>query len=177
MQSFATQGQGTVGARRRLRQGSATATLHPVAAVVGSSALFNGLGSSAIALSPAVQIGNEICYMAKDGDGAKDANLLGGSCKMACSVLQPGVVSLSYHQTQLGNLPFVFIGVSQQEYKDCTDIVYPERRTSLGWMCKNMADVQLEAAASAPAQSAARRLNVAAPLIAACALLAAFLVL
>jgi hypothetical protein len=90
--------------------------------------------------------------MAKDSEASKDANLLAGTCKMACSVLEPGLVSLSHHSTQLGNLPFVFIGVNQQQWKDCEDIVYPERRTALGWMCRNMAEVQLESGAS-PATS------------------------
>lgn len=46
-------------------------------------------------------------------------------------------MSISYHETQLGNLPFLFVGKSAQQYADCKEIIYPDFRTALGWMCKH----------------------------------------
>ena len=52
-------------------------------------------------------------------------------------MLQDSQVSVSYHETQLGNLPFLFVGKSAQQYAECKEIVYPDFRTALGWMCKH----------------------------------------
>lgn len=36
----------------------------------------------------------------------------------------------------MGKLPFLFVGEAAQEYASCREIIYPDYRTALGWMCK-----------------------------------------
>jgi len=49
--------------------------------------------------------------------------------------------SISYHETEMGQLPFLFVGEAAQEFASCKEIVYPDYRTALGWMCKGKVDV------------------------------------
>lgn len=60
--------------------------------------------------------------------------------------------SISYHETEMGQLPFLFVGEAAQEFASCREIVYPDYRTALGWMCKGKVDV---AAAGDPDSAAA----------------------
>lgn len=66
--------------------------------------------------------------------------------------LQAREASISYHETEMGTLPFLFVGEEAQEYASCREIIYPDYRTALGWMCKGKVDVP---AAEVPDASAA----------------------
>lgn len=74
-------------------------------------------------------------------------------------MLQDSQVSVSYHETQLGNLPFLFVGEAAQQYADCKEIIYPDFRTALGWMCKHRVNEK------AAARSAAFRLHSPSPAV------------
>ena len=41
----------------------------------------------------------------------------------------------------MGQLPFLFVGEEAQEYANCKEIIYPDYRTALGWMCKGKVDL------------------------------------
>ena len=69
--------------------------------------------------------------------------------RLYARVLQDSEVSVSYHETELGNLPFLFVGGAAQQYADCKEIVYPDFRTTLGWMCKHRVNKRASAASSA----------------------------
>jgi hypothetical protein len=71
-------------------------------------------------------------------------------------------VSISYHDTSLGKLPFLFVGENAQEFADCQEIVYPDFRTALGWMCKHKVHSR---DTETGARSAATPLQIAAPLM------------
>ena len=49
-------------------------------------------------------------------------------------------MSVAYHDTEFGNLPFLLIGEGMQKYANCNAIEYPDFRSASGWMCKGLAD-------------------------------------
>jgi hypothetical protein len=77
--------------------------------------------------------------MAKDSEASRDANLLAGTCKMACSVLRHGLVRpLTFPRRSSGtSICLVYWGAEPAAMEGTVrDIVYPRRHTALGWMCR-----------------------------------------
>lgn len=104
---------------------------------MGGSQLVNGVRDDRIALSSAVASDTEICFMLASPPEAS-ADVLSAQCRPVCTARDDATVSVSFHDTTLfpGKLPFIFLGASQQQYKDCDTIQYPEVRSSQGWICR-----------------------------------------
>lgn len=118
-------------------RGRKEVTHFPVVAVLGGDSLFPGSASSDhVTLSPALQFGSEICFFAMP---SKQLNV-DSQCRAVCTSLQDREASISYHETEMGKLPFLFVGEEAQEYASCREIIYPDYRTALGWMCKGRVD-------------------------------------
>ena len=64
--------------------------------------------------------------------------------------MQDGEVSLSFHNTQYGDIPFLFIGPAVQRFAQCQEIEYPNTRTAAGWMCRGLPTPAANLIGSAP---------------------------
>eukprot|EP00892_Ulva_mutabilis_P003380 jgi/Ulvmu1/1413/UM011_0142.1 len=119
-------------------RGQSEVTHFPVVAVIGGDGLFpDSAASDHVTLSPALQSGDEICFFAMPSQQLNDVN---SQCRAVCTSLQERQATISYHETEMGQLPFLFVGEEAQEYASCREIIYPDYRTALGWMCKGKVD-------------------------------------
>ena len=113
-------------------------THYPFAAVVGGSQLVTGVENDRIMLSSAVVSGDEICFVF--AASADTSSILDAQCQAVCVENKEEYTSVTYHNTALGNLPFIFIGEDRQAWSKCAQIVYPDVRAPLGWVCKDSVD-------------------------------------
>lgn len=67
--------------------------------------------------------------------------------------MQTGEASIAYHDTDFGNIPFLFIGEDAQKYAGCREIEYPDYRAALGWVCKGLSPVGTDDALQAETAS------------------------